>query len=197
MSRVRAANKHAKGKRRKLDDYETPEGVTLALINTIAFPEGDKVLEPAAGSGRMANVLRTRAGLKVSTADIKRGADFLKRQATFPGHIITNPPYKDNLAEKFCRKALTLADGKVAMLVQSGFVYGDKRATGLFTDFVPSHFIHIPERILFINAGTGEPIDSQFYNHLWVVWDERGKRTRVKPGETRAWIVSSRESEFD
>jgi hypothetical protein len=194
MSRVRAENKHAPGKRRRLDDYETPEGVTRALLDTVEFK--GPVFEPAAGSGRMARVIAAY-GHKVTTADIKRGKDFLQRQAIIPANVITNPPYKDGLAEQFCRKALNLADGKVAMLVQAGFVYGDKRATGLFHDFVPAVFIHIPERILFINGGTGKPIKSQFYNHLWVVWNERGARARVRNGDTRTFIVSCRESEFN
>ena len=45
----------------------------------------------------------------------------------FAGHIVTNPS-DGRLADPFVRKALTLADDKVAFLMQSGFLFGSKRA---------------------------------------------------------------------
>lgn len=48
-------------------------------------------------------------------------------ESAFAGHIVTNPPY-GRLADPFVRKALTPADGKVALLIQSGFLFGNNRA---------------------------------------------------------------------
>ena len=47
---VRARADAPKGKRRRLDDYETPQEVTEALCEVVKFR--GPILEPAAGSGR-------------------------------------------------------------------------------------------------------------------------------------------------
>src|SRR5262245_20922342 len=109
-----------KAKRRKLDDYETPDDVTGRLLDHLPEFKGP-ILEPACGSGRMMKVLRQRTKSKVTGSDIKQGADFLKRTTRWPGDIISNPPYRDGLAERFARHALKLADGRVCLLLQSGF----------------------------------------------------------------------------
>lgn len=165
-----------KPKRRKLDDYETPEDKTAHLTNNVKFR--GPVFEPAAGSGRMVRALRA-AGLKVTAqGDIKSGHDFLKRTKTFPGDIITNPPYRDGLADKFVRHALKLADGRVAMLMETKFIHGDKRARDLFNVTPPELVIVIPERVYFHIAGSNDQIPAQFFNHVWLVWPNRLNRAR-------------------
>lgn len=182
MSRASAAKpkpkvKPKRGTRRPLDDYETPGGVTLALFAFLQLKRGAKVLEPCAGTGRMARAIKSANNLlKITTADIKRGADFLKRKERFAGHCISNPPYRDGLAESITRKALSVCDGKVAMLLQSGFVWGGRRADGMYLDGLkPELIVIIPWRIIFID-GDGKPISGQFFSHCWVVWPERTKR---------------------
>lgn len=169
---VRARAEKPQGKRRKLDDYETPEEVTRALCEAVTFK--GPILEPAAGSDRMARVLRAETGQKVTTADIKRGQNFLERKAKWPGDIVTNPPYRDGMADAFVRKALELAEGKVAMLMELKFATGDQRCRDLFQNMPPEFEIAIPWRIYFF-AG-GKPITSQFYNHCWLVWPDRKTR---------------------
>lgn len=159
-------------KRRALDDYETPEENTASLTDRITFR--GPILEPAAGSGRLVRSLRKLTGVEVTGFDIKRGHDFLKRKEPWRGDIVTNPPYRGGLAEKFTRHALKLASGRVAVLVQSGFVWGGRRARSLYADFKPEAVIVIPDRIYFIVDG--EPLDSQFFTHCWIVWPERAKR---------------------
>lgn len=163
-------------KRRRLDDYETPEDKTVYLTDAVKFH--GPILEPACGSGRMVRALRDELGVSVVGYDIKlvKSHDFFKRVKRWRGDIVTNPPYRDGLAERFTRHALKLADGRVAMLMQSGFLWGDKRATGLYADCPPEKVIVIPERIYFFAAG--KPITSQFFNHAWLVWPERKKRER-------------------
>jgi hypothetical protein len=165
-------------KRRKLDDYETPPEPTRILLANVGFK--GPVYEPAAGVGqRIVKELRD-AGLKVTFGDIKTGQDFFDRKQIHKGDIITNPPYRDGLAERFARHALKLADGRVAMLMQSGFLWGSKRAAGLFEEFRPETVIILPDRIRFIvpqgMSGAGKPIDSQFFSHCWIVWPPRAKR---------------------
>jgi SAM-dependent methyltransferase len=61
--------------RKLLDQYETPEWVTLALIPHLPEFMG-KILEPACGSGKMVAALR-QAGFDVVGSDITQGLDFL------------------------------------------------------------------------------------------------------------------------
>ena len=181
MVRARAAK--PKGKRRKMDDYETPENVTEALLKNVTLQ--GPVLEPAAGSGRMSRVLSSWK-YKVTTADLKRGQDFMKRKFVWPGSIVTNPPYRDDLPEAFARKALSLADGHVALLVEGKWLWGSKRAAGLFSSYQPSLVIVLSSRIYF-HQGSGKPIPSQFFSHCWVVWSPRAMREL--PGRSTRLVI--------
>jgi hypothetical protein len=169
---VRARKAKPKGKRRKMDDYETPENVTEVLLENVTLQ--GPILEPAAGSGRMTKVFR-RWKYHYTTADLKRGQDFLKRKYAWAGSIVTNPPYRDDLPEAFARKALALADGHVALLVEGKWLWGSKRAAGLFSSYKPSLVIVLSSRIYF-HEGSGKPIPSQFFSHCWVVWGPRATR---------------------
>lgn len=181
MSRAGVAKRAAQPAkaRRVLDDYETPTEATEALRPFLSL--SGNLLEPAAGSGRMVRALKAMfPALKVESADVKKGKDFLKRTAPFKGHCFTNPPYRDGQAEAFARHALKLASGKVGMLMQSGFVWGSRRANGIYlAGLKPELIIVIPWRIMFID-GDGEEIEGQFFSHCWVVWPERDKREKNK-----------------
>lgn len=174
-------------KRRALDDYETPGDATRALKPFLALQ--GVILEPCAGSGRMARELRTMyPGASVASSDIKRGADFLTRVKPHTGPCVTNPPYRDGQAEAIARHALKLCSGPVAMLMQSGFVWGQRRADGLFlAGLRPSKVIVIPWRIMFID-GDGNEIEGQFFSHCWVVWPSRPLRERNAKTEIE-WAV--------
>lgn len=167
-----------KTKRRKLDDYETPEDKTAYLVDALKFK--GPVLECAAGSGRMARALAQFGKLKVTRADIKTGQNFLKRTVKWNGDIITNPPYRDGLADAFVRHALKLADGRVAMLMETKFLHGDKRASALYHDTPPEMILIVPERIYFFEGSgkNAKPIPAQFFNHVWLVWPDRKTRQR-------------------
>lgn len=193
MSRAGAAKRKdkPKGKRRALDDYETPESATLALAPFLFIRRGT-ITEPTAGTGRMVRALRKMyRGVKVVGTDIKTGQDFLKRTAVIKGHCVANPPYRDGQAEAFARHGLKLTDGKVAMLMQSGFVWGSRRANGLYlAGYRPELIVVIPWRVMFVD-GDGKTIEGQFFSHCWVVWPERSKRagnasTRIEWAEPPA-----------
>jgi hypothetical protein len=124
----------------------------------------------------MVRDLRAQTGLKVVGFDIQQGADFFARTEPWQGDIVTNPPYRDGLAERFVRHALNLASGRVCMLMQSGFMWGGGRGSGLYAELKPDRMIVIPERIYFFEAGT--PIESQFYSHAWLCWPDRTIRDR-------------------
>lgn len=161
-----------KGKRRKLDNYETPPEHTRQLCDVIRFH--GPILEPACGSGRMVRALRELTGHKVSGFDLKNGHDFLKRTRRWKGDIVTNPPYGAGMADAFAFHALELAEGRVAMLFELKFLTGTKRARKLFRAVKPEAIIIIPERVYFY-AGAKQ-ITAQFYNHCWVIWPGRARR---------------------
>lgn len=180
MSRARKPvkkTKRAAPKRRPLDDYETPPE-PIDAIKPFVDLRG-KLLEPAAGTGRMVKALRRLyPSLAIESADIKRGKDFLKRTAPFRGHCFTNPPYGGGKAEAFARQALKLCSGKVGMLVQLDWLTGARRAKGIYlAGLKPELVIVIPWRIMFID-GDGKTIEGQFFNHAWVIWPERDKREK-------------------
>jgi hypothetical protein len=190
LSQTRAGTeKTPRDEMRELQDYETPENVTLALCAFVGLGPTPKILEPAAGSGRMVRALqRGYSDADITATDIKpdgpwgpgNGQDFLQRDDTpFPGHIITNPPY-GKLGDAFIRKALTIADGKVCMLMGSTILFGSKRERELWHPFRPERIILIPWRVMFIDGGTGEPIKSQTLTNAWIAWPERERRERNK-----------------
>lgn len=167
-----------KTKRRRLDDYETPDDKTGHLLDNWK-PKSKRIHEPAAGSGRMARVMRAR-GYTVTTADIKHGQDFLARTAIIKGNTATNPPYRDGLADAVVTKALRLTDGEVAMLMEAKYLFGDKRNQTLYQVSKPCKIIVIPERIYFFegSGANAKQIESQFFNHVWIIWPDRAKRDK-------------------
>lgn len=154
-------------KREPFDQYETPETVTEALLRHVLF--NGRILEPAAGSGKIARVLQAY-GYKVDTADVQRGRDFLKRTKPCE-NIVTNPPYGGRLPEEFVRRALALATGKVAMLLKHGFLWSSGRREFL-TAYPPTTIIIISNRIRFTHPN-GKKIKGQFFDHWWLVWEPR------------------------
>jgi predicted RNA methylase len=184
LTRKRA--EEPKGKRRRLDDYETPEDVTARLFKHVKFR--GPFFEPCAGSGRMVRAIKAAVqGAKVIAADIKTGQNFLERTKPFAGDIITNPPYRDGLADAMVNHALKIADGRVAMLMEAKFAFGAKRADALYMSNPPDFEIIIPDRIYFFE-GSGKQIPSQFFNHVWLVWPPRKVRDgRANVGTRKIW----------
>lgn len=160
------------------DEYETPDEVTALLFRYVKFY--GPVLEPACGSGRMVRNIEA-LGLKVEPRDIRTGHDFLETYDTWHGDIITNPPYHEGMSDCFVSRALAITTGKIAMLLQSGFMFGDTRTRELYEKFPPEVVITVPWRIRFFIGGSDEKIRSQAYNHCWFVWDNQ----RLERSHTR------------
>lgn len=125
------ASNHSATQRQQEDYYATsPEAVEWLL--KLEHFDGP-ILEPACGEGHMSRVLE-RAGYAVTSRDLvdrgygEAGHDFLSIDNTsWPGDIITNPPYK--YAQEFVEKALSIIpDGhKVAMFLKLTFLEGKAR----------------------------------------------------------------------
>ena len=116
---VYATNMRIKKKEKKMISIEAVH----ALLSV------GEIWECACGKNRIANVLKDN-NYKVFSSDlIDRGVnahimDFLQSDRK-TNNIITNPPFK--YALQFVKKALELADGKVAMLLRVQFLEGKER----------------------------------------------------------------------
>lgn len=147
------------------DAYETPAWATVALLPHLP----DRlyhILEPAAGSGKMVEVLKTR--FRVEATDIKTGFDFLGAQGLRHDAIITNPPYA--LATEFIDHALLQMQktrGLVAMLLRTDFDHAKTRAHLFARNTAFAKKIVLTKRIRWIEGSTGSPS----FNHAWFVWD--------------------------
>ena len=149
-----------------LDFHPTPEHVTEALIARERFR--GLILEPASGDGAIIQVLR-KAGHMVTGTDIVEGTDFLKTRKAV-ANVVTNPPYADGMAEKFCRHALAIAKSKVAMLLPMWFLEGVQRHD-LFAGH-PLKAIYIFSR----RPKFGEHHDHHApFGAFWAVWDKQFK----------------------
>lgn len=165
------------GERDVNDQYETPDDVLLALYLSMqgALDEAP-VWDPACGTGRIARFFKSRnpEGMYPLT-DIQYGDDFLDDEISlgpeWEGHIVTNPPYRDRLAEAFVRQALRITRGYVCMLLNSDFLWSNNRRDWLANSNMTSALI-VPWRIRFLRAD-GTPIKSQAYSHFWAIWPPR------------------------
>lgn len=118
------------------DWYIEPEWCSERLFAVEKF-DGD-ILDPACGSGRIVAAAH-RAGLGAIGTDVERRSPACAYLCDFtvpPGeyrfpNIVSNPPFKH--AEVFVTNALACATGKVAMLLPTKWVQGDKRSRWLAT----------------------------------------------------------------
>jgi methylase of polypeptide subunit release factors len=167
--------------RLELDQYETPEWVTEAVIPYIPFAQygtgtvsriwEPEVWEPACGSGKMVRVLEKYAYM-VHATDIKDGIDFLKEKNENNLHrlIITNPPYVE--AQKFIEHALhlTCPIGMVVMLLRADFDHAKTRQHlfGKCPQF--SKKVALTKRIVWFEDKDKKK-NNPSYNHAWYIWD--------------------------
>lgn len=135
------------------DWYIEPAFCWQRLFELVSFRGG--LLDPAAGRGTSLEVARAFGYRAFGTDLVQRapailgGFDFLdpdyRLMAPFwTPNIISNPPYNEQTVP-FIRQALRLASYRVAMLVQSPFLYSQGRYE-LFTSTPVSHVIHFSRR---------------------------------------------------
>lgn len=165
---------NAAGNREKDDFYATPPASTEALLRAESF-DGD-IWEPACGDGAISKVLEARGHRVASTDLVDRGygesrVDFLMEHKTRAPNIITNPPFK--LANEFCRHALGLTTGKVALLLKVGFLEGKGRCD-LYDDAPFARLWVFRARQTFLKGGTTAVTmngGGGMIAYGWFVWD--------------------------
>lgn len=175
--------------RKTNDYYPTPPIATECLLNHYGNIIPKKVWEPAAGRGWISKTLIDN-GYDVLSTDlfeyddplvkIHTGLDFLHTHKEYPA-IITNPPYKNNLAQKFSEKALNEAEF-VAMFVRLTFMESVRRYN--FFKKYPPNILVFSNRINCIE----EKFDTYkgqlggMMAYAWFVWSDK------LPGNTIEWI---------
>lgn len=157
--------------REKDDFYPTPPEGTRALLEVESF--SGPIWEPACGDGAIANVLSAAGYDVVATDLVERGhgtprVDFLMEHRALAPNIVTNPPFK--LAAPFMRKALELAEGKIAILLRLACLEGSER--GEIFDSTPLARVWVFRKRLTMMRG--EVKDGQtggMVAFAWFVWD--------------------------
>jgi hypothetical protein len=175
--------------RRQREDFYTEPAWTVELLLDAEDFSGF-VWDPACGAGTIPQACERR-GLRAGGTDIAKRPygsrhDFLGDR-TPPwdavANIVCNPPYR--LAEAFIGRALSIADSKVAMLVQAKFPYSQRRHA-LFTARPPTRLYFLSTRPSMppgdqLLAGTVRPAGGKL-DYLWMVWDaaRRGGPTECR-----------------
>lgn len=179
--------------RDSLDWYVEPQSVTHGLLQVESFPGG--VWDPACGQGNIVKAMVAR-GIDAYGSDVAiRGdgdfpfigcRDFLVDQISPVANIATNPPFfRAKGAEAFIRRALTLANGKVAAFVDIRFLAGHERATGLFAEHPPARVWLITPRVscppgAYLLAGGKAGNGSSDW--CWIIWDRTAPRSDTRIG---------------
>lgn len=154
------------------------------------------VLDPACGRGNIVKECR-RNGIEAFGMDIVHrglsGADGWAGEQDFLEEtpvrlqfktIICNPPYgRGKMTEQFIRQAISIAP-TVAMLVNGRFLFGSRRAAGLYATHPPSAIYIITPRpslppgpIYEDLMARGERPSGGQQDFIWLVWrpDRRGE----------------------
>ncbi len=163
------------------DCYNTPTNVTEALLSFLSLDEGVKIWEPAAGIGKLSEVLST-ARHEVVCSDIhdyglgyevKNFYNFDFAQAQI---MITNPPYM--LAQMFIKKSVELHFDIFCLLLKSTYWHAKTRLD-LFEKCGPTHILPLTWRPDF--KGLGAPT----MDFSWNVWKAKdfafGEETKYIP----------------
>jgi len=174
------------GQRKKNDDYSTPISMVeqLLQVETSFFIRKERTLEPAAGEGVLAKVLKDQGFKAITSYDLNQGQfrrDFLKETRMFP-QVITNPPFK--LALAFIKKA-KLISRRFAFLLPLSYLHGQERYEEVYQDQeFPLRRVHVFTRYPML----GDPVwpDGKYRTGMialaWFVWGERkAKESTIRP----------------
>ena len=162
------------GVRSKKDHYETPRYTLMSLINhhKLNYP----ILEPCAGHGSIANILKLNGEVITNDIDLDMECDYNFDYLCWnPGNkfntILTNPPF--NLAEQIIKKSIQDLNigGEAIMLLRLDFLGTEKRRQ-FWKNHPTKHIYALSKRPRFIRSG-----DSNEYG--WYVWKKgwTGKTT--------------------
>jgi len=174
------------GQRRAGDFYQTPPSMTRQFLEALPIRRLP-VLEPAAGSGAMAAVLREQYGrVWVKAYDIIEGRDFLGEARCVPT-IITNPPF--SLSTEFIIKCKAVATSRFSLLMPIDYLHGLERYRTIYSvrDEWALAYVHIYTRraMLSDSVRADDRYKTGMITWAWYTWTKR----RLWSGEPRIrWI---------
>jgi len=157
--------------RRAWDHYETEPWVTEVLLRHESFA---RVWEPAAGKGAIVNVFKMNNIDIIGTDIFDYGfgfpvGDFLLTWQNDERDIVTNPPFAEDLADRFIEHSLLLTKnfgGRVCMLLRNEFDCASSRKK-IFGQKPFACKIVLTKRPRWIAGTFGSPR----HNYAWYIWD--------------------------
>ena len=176
-------NQRVSGYERDPDDwYCEPAWAVELLFQNIDFDE-QSIWDPACGGGNIPRVAAEYGFDTLGTDKVDRGCgarllDFIDccciGEFDLPPRlsIVTNPPYK--LTEQFIRRAMTLVDHRIAVLVPVSFM-ASKARFELFTETPPSDVLILCRRPSMppghkIAAMGDKAFKGGMVDFCWIVW---------------------------
>ena len=158
--------------REENDFYPTPPEATRALLSVEKF--AGAIWEPACGDGAISKVLEADGLTVISTDLIDRGygqggRDFMLEWQALAPNIVTNPPF--TMTHEFIERAVTMATGKVALLMRLQCLAGQTRKK-FYDQHPPARVWVISNRIKMHRGGTpGEDDEGgSMFDFAWYVW---------------------------
>lgn len=187
-----------------LDLYPTPPWATRALCEYILYT-GDlkyqEVLEPACGQGHMAEPLGEYFK-EVYAYDIEDYGydkmsglqDFLECNKEYQW-IITNPPFTNNLTEKFIHKANDLSINGFAIFGRTTLMESIGRYNRIWSVNPPTTIGVFTERVPIIRGKLSNKA-STTTSYSWFVWNHNEKNSagngHIDPNPRLIWIPPCR-----
>lgn len=160
------------GERNAFDFYPTPAFMTRSLLHHHPGIAGSIVLEPCAGGGAIADVLRRefRCGVSEWDLDPRHGQPI--GDATSPAFwrsilcdfVVTNPPF--NVALPILQHALEHASVGVAFLLRKTFLEPTE-------DRGPWLMAHPPTRIIGMPRYSFRGTGSDSVSCDWMIWEKQ------------------------
>lgn len=158
-------------KRRRLDQYFTPEFATAALLHYV--PVTGSVLECCAGDLAIAKVLQQQTNVCTNDIDPAMPTDdhldatdpFYWETVSLRGSynwIVTNPPF--SVAQPIVEGAHRTAKAGIAMLLRLSYLEPCKDRARFLSQHPPTHTIVLP-RISFTGDGKTDNVTC-----AWFVW---------------------------
>lgn len=169
------ASNHVEHERQQDDFYATdPEAIDI-LLGVEKF--NNVILEPACGMGHMSKRLK-KHNFHVFSSDLVDRANgdyfvtnFLTHYSTWPGDIITNPPFKH--AVEFIRHSINIipTGHKVAMFLKVLFLETNTRKQ-LFEEFPPKTVYILANRLCCAKDGDFVKNNTKAVAYAWYVWEK-------------------------
>lgn len=169
---------HSESEREQNDFYATKPAAVELLFTECNLDLADNILEPCAGEGHIAEVLK-KHGKNVTCCDLIQRTypldktwDFFKQTDMFDGDIITNPPYK--LSLEFVNKSLELIEPgrKVIMFLKLTFLESKKRRSLFDTKQLKTVYVFSNRTQCARNGEEKQFKENSAVAYAWYVWEK-------------------------